>query len=222
MERAVIDMGTNTFNLLIADVSDRELNVVFKKKFPVLLGMGGINEGVLCREAIQRAKDTLIDFKEECSNREITNILAIGTSAMRSVCNANEIVDFAHEIGINVNIVSGDIEAKLIYQGVSWLTNPQDDGLIMDIGGGSTEFIVFENEKVIDSESLDIGVSRIYQTLGKPKEFTKENYTWIIDFFNESKPKFIQSSVRNLYGASGSFETLYEMIEERKFESEND
>lgn len=217
MIRAVIDMGTNTFNLLIGQIKDDKLEVLFKKKHPVLLGMGGINEGVLCPEAIVRAKDALIDFKSECEKFRSESIIGIGTSAMRSVSNAQEIVTFAEEIGIPIEIISGKEEAELIYQGVRWLVHPKDNGIIMDIGGGSTEFIVFQNDELIHSESLDIGVSRIYQQLGKPTDFTQEHFEWMAKFFENSKPQFFTSTVRNLYGASGSFETLYEVIEKKRY-----
>ena len=86
MHRAVIDLGTNTFNLLIADTQTRQ--VLFQTKEGVALGMGGINEQRIGEAAMQRAFDTLCKFKAHCEQWKVQEIRAIGTSALRDAKNA--------------------------------------------------------------------------------------------------------------------------------------
>ena len=221
---AVIDLGTNTFNLLIGEVNQSRLNYIHSEKVAVLLGMGGINQDKIADDAMQRAKTTLKQFKLKCSEKNVGSITAIGTSALRGASNANELIQFAsEELNITVSIVSGVDEAKLIYRGVQWCHPIHNSTLIMDIGGGSTEFIHADKAGLIDAVSKDIGVSRIYQLLDKPEEYTEAHLQFISNFLNENKCQFfetIKASV--LVGSSGSFETIFEMVNKMNFPETGD
>ena len=214
MRRAVIDLGTNTFNLLIAEVSENSLRIIHSEKLPVLLGMDGINEGMIAEAAMARAKNALTQFKQKSMDREVVEILGIGTSALRGSSNGQDLVDFAkNELSIPIEIVSGTREAELIYKGVLWSFPFEESTLIMDIGGGSTEFIFADNTGILDSTSLDIGVSRIYQWLEKPSVFDDQQIGKVNSFLEEYRSDFFsRSKAKVLLGTSGSFETMYELI----------
>src|SRR5690606_9906849 len=92
IRKAVIDLGTNTFNLLIAEIGGNQLNYIYSEKVPVLLGMGGINEGFIAEDAMERAKLALTQFKLKCEEKNVELIQGIGTSALRGAKNANELV----------------------------------------------------------------------------------------------------------------------------------
>jgi len=211
---AVIDLGTNTFNLLIAEVKDGELNIIYNDKLPVLLGMGGINRGVIVDSAMERAKDALQRFYSSCREYNVATITGIGTSALRAASNAQELVDYAkRELDFTLEIVSGEREAELIYKGVKLSYTFSSPGVIMDIGGGSTEFIGADRSGIQWATSLDIGVSRIFQQLDQPEEFTKEHIQKIRAFLDEKGGAYFKERKSDLLiGASGSFETLYEMV----------
>lgn len=219
MRKAVIDLGTNTFNLLIAEVIDGDLKVVFSDKEAVLLGMGGINKGFIAPDALIRAKETLKSFKKKCDNYNVKTIKAIGTSALRASSNSSDLLSYTQvELGFEINIVSGNIEAEYIYNGVRWGYGFDTLSIVMDIGGGSTEFIAADKNGIAEMTSLDIGVSRIFQALDKPEEFTDDRIKKIVQFLEDGKCAFfknVKSSV--LIGSSGSFETVYEMIHKRTF-----
>jgi len=219
MKRAVIDLGTNTFNLLIGAVENGKLNVTFATKEAVLLGMGGINHGTIAEDAMSRAKKTLSDFRDIALERGVKSIIGIGTSAMRGASNAMELTNWAdEELGIAIQIVSGDKEAELIYKGVSLLHDFEKEGMIMDIGGGSNEFILADKSGVLAAESFNIGVSRLYQLVDNPDNFTPEIREQMDRVFEtETKGFFNDKQVDHLIGASGSFETLYEMLHHSKF-----
>ena len=220
MLKAVIDLGTNTFNLLIAEVSGGKLHVVHGDKLPVLLGMGGINQGIIAEQAMHRAKDALMRFKATCVEHGVEQISGIGTSALRAAKNSNELIDFAQrELNITIEIISGKREAELIYKGVRMAHSFDSVGVIMDIGGGSTEFVVADNNGMHWSDSFDIGVSRIYQQLQQPTEFTEAHVQAIKAFMEDrcgAELRAHRSPV--LIGSSGSFETVYEMIYKKRFE----
>jgi len=223
MKKAVIDLGTNTFNLMIGEVIENQFTMIYTEKKSVLLGMNGINEGVISDEAMDRAKNCLIKFKKKCSEKKITVIEGLGTSALRSSKNSHVLIDFAKkQLLIDIVIISGEQEAELIHSGVSWIHDFQEKSVIMDIGGGSTEFIYGFQNKIIRKTSLNIGVLRIYQSLGKPDSFSRSQMTEVETFLRGKRNDFFNElTVPVLIGSSGSFETIYKLINSQKFPNEN-
>lgn len=221
--RAVIDLGTNTFNLLIAEPDTTLFRIVYHDKQPVLLGMGGINEGFIADDAMNRAKAALSAYVAKAHELGVHDIVGIGTSALRDATNGEELIQFAaRELGFEIQIVSGLKEAELIFKGVSLSHPMHDNTLIMDIGGGSTEFVSVVDNQINWSGSFNIGVSRIYQKLGNPDEFDTflvEKIEKIIDEALENHLDGVETKV--LIGSSGTFETLYEMIYQREFPDTN-
>lgn len=218
MRKAVIDLGTNTFNLLIGELIDGKLNLLHVDKIPVMLGMGGINDQRIHKEAQQRALEALATFKSYCEEHNVESVKAIGTSAIRDAVNRKEFLKKIKEhVGIDVEVVSGIREAELIMKGVSLTHDFDRPTLIMDIGGGSTEFILCHKNKVLNSISTNIGVSRIYQRLDKPKDYTKEQMESILVELEKYRVEFAAfCDAEYLIGSSGSFETFYELIEKRE------
>ncbi len=223
MKRAVIDLGTNTFNLLIGEVVNGQFCRIYSDKMSVLLGMGGINQGIITPDAMERAKDALRHFMFLCYEMDVDDVLGVGTSALRAAKNSKELIDFSrNELDLEIEIVSGKKEAQLIYQGVKWLHDFEKDTVIMDIGGGSTEFIHVQNNDAMNAVSLDVGVSRIYQYLEHPEDFTPEHFEKINRFLAKNEGDFFNNSKSSiLIGASGSFETLYKLSFHADFPKDN-
>lgn len=214
MNGAVIDLGTNTFNLIIFKKTDKSVRVLASHKQSVNLGMGGINENILSSAAMNRAFAALEEFKLMCANFNVDQIQAIGTSALRGAKNAPDFVQFIkNQLGIEITIIDGLAEANLIYEGVKSVHTFKSSSCIMDIGGGSTEFILIENETLITKKSFDIGVSRIIQKFDLNDPLNTNDISKVVEFFNkETEGFFDQLKIDNLIGASGSFETYYELI----------
>lgn len=221
MRKAVIDMGTNTFNLLIADVHDRSFECLYATKEPVLLGMGGINDNRISEEAMARAHLAVKKFVRTCNAFHINknNISAIGTSALRGASNSEDFVESMRRVfGVQVTIISGADEANYIFKGVKWTHAFENPAVIMDIGGGSSEFIHADASGILDLQSLDIGVSRVYQHFDHPETYSAELQQSILAYFDEREnARMNQFEVDTLIGASGSFETFYEMIYESEW-----
>lgn len=218
--RAVIDLGTNTFNLLVADIKSDRIAVVHTERIPVMIGMGGINKGFISEDAMSRAKQALRIYCDECRKLGVQHILGFGTSAIRDAKNRSELIDFANqELGLTIRAISGEQEADLIFKGVSWVHDFSiDPAVIMDIGGGSTEFIEADKDGINSLKSLNIGVSRIFQELGKPAEFDKNEIRQVYDFLDQYTEELAELKGPGIMiGASGTFETFFEMIFEMPY-----
>jgi exopolyphosphatase/guanosine-5'-triphosphate,3'-diphosphate pyrophosphatase len=222
MKRAVIDLGTNTFNLLVGSVFGDKLEIIYCEKEAVLLGMNGINNGSIAEDAWMRAMQTLFRFKKRCEKQNVDEIIGFGTSALRGAKNGELFVKEVYEnIGIRIHIISGSQEAQLIYRGVRWLFDFKQAATIMDIGGGSTEFIAANAGGIVDAQSFDIGVSRLYQNLNKRNNLTANDFKFINEYLEARTGRFFEEDRSTLLiGASGSFETFYEMIFQKKFTAE--
>jgi len=162
MRRAVIDLGTNTFNLLVGEKSGNTWKVCFKDRIGVALGRGGICEGIITPEAIARATNAIQQFIVQSKNQEVNCIRAIGTSAIRDAKNQGDLLaKIREECGIEVEVISGQTEADFILQGVSQFHAFSSAEVIMDIGGGSTEFIFINRKEVEQRFSANIGLIRM-------------------------------------------------------------
>jgi len=214
MRKAVIDLGTNTFNLLIAEVSEYSFEMIHSEKEGVALGMGGINEGFITQDAIERGLKALTHFKEVSESYHVQEIRGIGTSALRDAANSSDFLQQVDEIlGIHIEIISGEKEAELIYKGVKWSYDFREPGVIMDIGGGSTEFIFADSKGVNDLISLNIGVSRIYQHFNFHDPLSEDDIANIENWLDIKSNGFFDDKQHDLLiGASGSFETFYELV----------
>ena len=148
---ALIDMGTNTFHLLITEVgTDGKLTDLVRTKLPVRLGQGGISNGAIAPEAYERALKTLKDFRRQIDEYGVETVRAMATSMVRNAANGDAFVDdVLEQTGIKVEVIDGAREAELIYYGVrSAGVLDAQTSMIMDIGGGSVEFILCNQHEI--------------------------------------------------------------------------
>ena len=152
---AVIDCGTNTFNLLVAEVTRESWSVLFHNKVAVKLGEGGFDDGVIQRHRFARGLDALLVHKSAIDNLQCDYTFAFATSALREASNGKAFIDRAKELfGIEIELISGDREAELICHGVRKSMNLGTNPVcIMDIGGGSTEFIIANSDTIFWKKS---------------------------------------------------------------------
>ena len=161
--RAAIDLGTNSFHLVLARVDDDgQFDVLDKAKEVVRLGSGAGEMRLLAPDAIDRGLAALGRFKRIADSQGAT-IDAVATSALREATNRDEFLRRAlDEVGIDVEVVSGAEEARLIHLGVLQSVPLYDERiLVVDIGGGSTEFVVGEGTDVLLARSLKLGAIRL-------------------------------------------------------------
>ena len=149
---AVIDCGTNTFNLRIVDVGSAAGWIpVFGQRVPVKLGQGGVAKGIITADRMARGLDALASMKEAIRNYRVEEVHVMATSAMRGAKNGQDFVAQTKDLtGFDIQVISGQHEARLIQEGIA-LNFPegvQETCLTMDIGGGSVEFIVWNAEGI--------------------------------------------------------------------------
>jgi len=143
MRRAVIDVGTNTVKLLVADVTGHEITVVAQDDAPTRLGENVQQTRRLAPAAIARTADVVADYCRQARRLGASDIRAFSTSAARDATNRADFLNAVRDrCGLAVEVITGEREAALIYQGV--ISDPffaDQSLLVMDVGGGSAEFI---------------------------------------------------------------------------------
>ena len=214
----IIDMGTNTFHLLVANVNEGKAKVVKNHKKAVGLGKGGINNNTILPEAMNRAILCLKEFKHYCVQENVEEVLLTGTSAVRNADNQQEFLQaIEKETGWNTLVLSGAQEAAWIYEGVKLALHiPTENALIMDIGGGSVEFIICNHEASLWQESFEIGGQRLMEMFHQQDPITSLDIDRLKQYlFCQLAPLktaiLKAGGVSTLIGASGSFDTLYDI-----------
>lgn len=211
---AIIDMGTNTFHLMLATISDKGFTINHREKVPAKIGVGGINEGYITDEGIARAIKAMKGFKETIHEAGIETAMAFGTSAFRNARNGNEVVKkIESETGIKTQIISGLREAEYIYNGArAAIDLGFEKSLIMDIGGGSVEFIIGNGKEIFWSHSFEIGGQRLLEKFQKHDPITSSEVDTLFDFFNHELILLFEAlrshNPKTLIGSSGTFDTL--------------
>ncbi len=163
MKLAGIDIGTNTLRLLIVEFSaEGKYRTVDSDRHITRLGEGLSSSGRLKNEAMGRALSVLKGYAGKCSGNRVDSIYAVATSAVREATNGSDFVrTVKDETGLDVNVISGEEEARLTMLGVSSaLEISEHDALLMDIGGGSTEFILVSKGEIEFRKSTEMGVVR--------------------------------------------------------------
>ncbi|GAL87546.1 Ppx/GppA phosphatase [Sporocytophaga myxococcoides] len=225
---AVIDLGTNTFHLLIIETESDNYKVLFKKKTSVKIGQGGITKGMISPEACERAFATLSEFRDKMDELGVNEIFATGTSAVRNAKNGEDFIrEIKNRFNISVHVISGEREAELIYHGVKNALNlGTEKSLIMDIGGGSVEFIICNSDKIFWKESFEIGAQRMLDLFTPSDPIQHDQINQVVNYLDEKLPA-LTAAVRNfqpdlLVGSSGTFDTLADIDALRKGISLND
>ena len=218
MRVAIIDLGTNTFNLLIAEVYSGTFKLIHKEKQAVKLGKHGINSGRIAEDAFKRGVKAMRHYKKVISLFATQKTVATATSAMRDSANAAEFISqVKEETGIEINVISGLEEAKLIQIGVEKAIPKEiSTYTIMDVGGGSTEFILVKNHEVVWAKSYNLGVSRLLDWLNPTDPISKINIEKLKNRLDTELAE-VYEEIENLnskllIGSSGSFDSVHDML----------
>ena len=214
---AAIDIGTNSVHLLVAEVGqDGEFTVLTTDKETVRLGDGPGDIRLLSEDAISRGVAALRRFKAIADSFDAT-IYAVATSAVRESDNGHVFVERAAQAGVTVDVISGPEEARLIHLGVLQALPVFDQQLLMvDIGGGSTEFLIGKSGRSLGARSLRIGHLRLTNRFFPGGVITAESVaacrvyarSFIVPAVNALKRLGHQTAI----GSSGTAEALGDMI----------
>lgn len=216
---AVIDMGTNTFNLLVGEKVGEEVRRIYTCREVVKLGEGGLADGIIRPVPFGRGLTAIQKLVQQANTLGASAIYGLATSGIRSTANGADFVAQAADLtGIKIDIIEGLEEARLIYHGaIVAVEEPQFPLLIMDIGGGSTEFIIADHEGILWSESFKIGVSRMKETF-QPSDPITEKELRDIEMHLDTELASLLNAMNQyqptmLIGSAGSFDSFAQMLQ---------
>ncbi|MBO0933691.1 Ppx/GppA phosphatase family protein [Fibrella aquatilis] len=236
MKQAVIDLGTNTFHLLIVEkIPNQAVKTLFRDSRPAKIGRsangsGGIARRIITSDAIDRALTVLRYYRTVLDEHQISpdSVAVYGTSAIRVAQNQAEFVErVRQETGLVIRVISGDEEAALIYAGVraSGVLDPVSvtainatapTALVMDIGGGSVEFILGNRDRVFWKQSFEIGGQRLMERFMAETEIITPPAVARLHGYLQEQLLPLTNAVHQyppsvLVGSSGTFDTLIDM-----------
>jgi exopolyphosphatase/guanosine-5'-triphosphate,3'-diphosphate pyrophosphatase len=161
MRVAVIDIGTNSTRLLIADVEGEGVEEVERRTTVTNMGRGVDHSGSICSEAVEDVCTVIADYKARYEEMGAERVIAIATSAVRDAVNGGAfIAELRERFGLDARLLTGEEEAHLTYLGATAHRPTEDPTLVFDIGGGSTELIVGTGREVGFHTSLPAGTIR--------------------------------------------------------------
>ena len=212
MKIAAIDLGTNTFHLIIAEKLGNEMKIVYKTNKPVKLGEDITLANRIIPTAFERGINCLKEFRSILDEYQVDKLRAVATSGVRSASNGQDFIDTVKEqAGINIDVVDGEEEAHLIYEGVKYSGAIKGKSLIMDIGGGSTEFIFCDEQGFYWKKSFDIGAARLMQKFFKSDPISEIDQENIQQHLKETLGELLtfgkNFGAETLIGSAGAFET---------------
>ena len=219
MRIGAIDIGTNSMRLLIADIIDNEIVNQSKYINTTRMGQDVDSNGIISKEAIDRNIKALKEFYNKAKEERCQEIYCIGTSALRDAKNGNDFVNRAKiDIGIDIEIISGKKESLLGFRGVLKGIKEKENILVIDIGGGSTEFILGSYDKILFARSENIGALRMTEKfiqndpvkkeeLLEMEVFTKKIIKDIKDYLKDKK-------IDKVVGIGGTMTSISAMNQE--------
>ncbi len=214
---AVIDLGSNTFHLLICEIAeDKSWTVIYKQRIYVKLASGGVDQ--IDVNSAQRGLTAMRNFSSLIKSYGVSRTKSIATAALREATNGMAIArKFTAATGLAIDIIEGQREAGYILKGIQAALPPLDrNGLIMDIGGGSVEFILFKGNTISFKESYKIGVAILHRRFHLSDPMSAVEIATMENHLEETLSDLIQSIKTTgkyyLVGASGSFEVINDIL----------
>ncbi|MBK9147312.1 MAG: phosphatase [Flavobacteriales bacterium] len=223
--KAIVDLGTNTFNLLVYEQGEAGLRILHSVELPVFLGKGGIEQGRITDQAYERGMEALRTHKATAMEHGATSIHGFGTSMLRNARNGEDFVRRAkQELGIAIRIIPGEQEADLILAGVRQaVAFGKLPSLVMDIGGGSTEFILATDKALMWKRSFELGVTRLRERIPISDPITVEEEARIAAHLDDQLEGLYAVVERQephvLVGSAGSFDSLARIISAERGEA---
>ena len=214
---AVVDLGSNSFHLLIVTLEHNKIHTVNKVKRKVRLAAGLNTENILSADAIKRGLDCLRLFAEHLATIPLNNIRIVATATLRIATNRQDFIAKANKILPKaINLLSGKQEANTIYSGVAHTCTVTKKRLVIDIGGASTELIVGHSFTANKAISLNIGCVSFREKYFSDGLLTQENFVAAINAACEViKPvsaDYINIGWQSVVGSSGIMQALAEIL----------
>ena len=217
---AAIDVGSNAIRLAIASVNPTgEYQMLYVGREAVRLGQDVFTKGVISGQTTDRMLQTFTDFKQKIKEQAVTHVKAIGTSALREASNRETVLKaVARATGIEISIIGGEEEARLIHQAVKQTVNLKGKvALLVDIGGGSVEVVLADDTTVLCTESYSMGSVRLLKILDE--KAGEERFHQLVTEYVDATQRRLAQEIGNqkidvCVGTGGSIESLGELRKE--------
>lgn len=219
MQTAIIDLGTNTCNLLIAEIENRNYKILYQGKEHVkLVDKVGLQNNI-GRDAIERTITALNNQKQIIDRFNVSKTRIIATSSVRTAYNQTDFIKKIHDrTGLEIEVISDQREAELIYKGVILAFQQLPENmLILDIGGGSNELIISGKKSIKWMGSFPAGVSRVVNKFKISDPIKEGEIKQLASFYEEAHMPALEMHKQNqgntLIGCSGAFDTIADIID---------
>lgn len=212
---ASIDIGSNAIRLLICTANETKEGIVFKKnsliRVPIRLGQDVFTEGKISEKNQKRFLEAMQGFKHLMNVHDVEDLLACATSAMRNASNSDNLIKKTKKLtGIDVKVIDGQTEAKIIYEThIEKILDKNTSYLYIDVGGGSTEITIFDGKKAIASKSFKLGTIRVLNNLVKDSMWEEFN-NWIKE--NTKNQKNLKA-----IASGGNINRIFKIIGKKKW-----
>ena len=217
---AAVDLGSNSFHMLVCSLTDDKLQTIDRLKEMVRLASGLDKHKYLDEETQQRALNCLERFGQRIGQFPASSVQIVGTNTLRTASNAQQFIAKAEQaLGHPIHVISGTEEARLIYQGVAHsLETNAKRRFVMDIGGGSTEYIIGTGKKSQRKESVPIGCVSMSQKFFKHGKITQKSFYQAIlhaeQLLEPYQRDFHFSHWDEAIGASGTLRSINQILME--------
>ncbi|PJG83244.1 exopolyphosphatase [Caviibacterium pharyngocola] len=216
-EIAAIDLGSNSFHMIVARIINGSIQVLSRLKQKVQLAEGLDENNVLSQEAITRGVNCLALFAERLQGFNPENVNVVGTYTLRRAVNNAEFLRQAQQVfPYPINIISGQTEAKTIYAGVSHTQPETGRKLVVDIGGGSTEMIIGDGFIPLAAESRHMGCVSFAKKFFPQGKISPENFQRAkqnaLNKIDDLAFEFNKLGWQSVLGSSGTIKTVYQVI----------
>src|SRR5215471_11796165 len=217
---AAIDVGSNAIRLAIANVTtDGEYQTLLNIREPVRLGQDVFTKGSISAQTIDRTLQAFTDFKQKISDQAVTHVKAIGTSALREATNRDSVLkSVAKATGIEISIIGGEEEARLIHQAVKQSVNLKNKvAMLVDIGGGSVEVVLADDTNVLCTESYSMGSVRLLKILDE--KAGEERFHQLVTEYVDATQRRLEQEIGThkvdvCVGTGGSIESIGDLRKE--------
>jgi exopolyphosphatase / guanosine-5'-triphosphate,3'-diphosphate pyrophosphatase len=219
MRIAIIDLGTNTCNLLVAETNHAEFTILHQSKQLVKLGDNKIRDNEISMEATSRVLQSFQIQKKIMEQFNVDKIRVVATSAVRTAENKIPFLEkLSDDSGWIIKLVTGEKEAELIFKGVLLAFKEfENPSVILDIGGGSNELIIAHNKEMVWKESQPTGMARIINQFKLSDPIQTDEIKHLKDYFADAHKNAFEKckteNVKNMVGCSGAFDTIADIID---------
>ncbi len=213
---AAVDIGSNAVRLMFAYVFETDLGPIFKKasliRLPIRLGESSFHNKNIPEDKVNALVHSLKGFKDLMKAFDVISYRACATSAMRDAKNSVEVIEkIRTQCGINIELIDGNEEASLIFENhIAEKLGGHDAFIYMDVGGGSTEFTLYNDGKKKESRSFNIGTIRLKDDLVAETTWTDMNL-WLTKIKSIYSPK-------QIIGSGGNINTLFKLSYQKEME----